>query len=103
MRQMMFEGFPLGGEERRLVRRAVKKTSEIAFPIICHAVAQNQIVHPATDVDRVDLHIPMMRQDRGKCCYWCVQEHCAAMESPGFNLRKIQWSWHKTLRCFGPG
>ena len=50
-------------------RIAVKMPREIALAVVAHAIAQNQIVHASADIDRVDLHVPEMREssvDAGK-------------------------------------
>ena len=72
----------LGGE--RLIF-AVNVAHQIAFAIVGHAVAQDQIVHAPADIDRVDLHESVVIKRGGDI---------------GSGLIEKQGPLHKPAGCF---
>ena len=93
--QVMFEGEALVGGERIFV--AVQMPHEFAFAVARHTVAENVIVHASADVDRVNLHVPVMRENRGDVGDGLVEENGAPMKTPGQCKRDVKRSrQHKT-------
>lgn len=69
--------------ERRACRRRQRRTApvqvphEIAFAVAAHAVPQDVIVHPAADVERIDLDVAVVGQRRREASVRRIKAVCA--------------------------
>src|SRR5215213_5177156 len=48
----------------------VQETHQVTFAVTGDPVAQNQVVHPAADINRIDLYIPMPGERIGDPRVW---------------------------------
>jgi hypothetical protein len=62
---------------------AVEVAHEVALAVARHAVAEDEVVHAAAHVDRVDLHVGVVREGGGDVGRGGVEEHRAAVEAAG--------------------
>src|SRR5436190_24294480 len=86
---MMLEGQTLVRREPAGLR-TVQMAKEIAFPIIGHSVAKNKVLHPATDINGVQLDETMVGERRRKVRRRPIQEKRAAMKAPGIQRRELK-------------
>ena len=66
-------------ERRALIWRkwcvgTMEMPHQIAFAISQNAVAQDEIVHPPTNIDRVDLNVTVMGQRSVDVCHWLIEQ-----------------------------
>ena len=59
----------------------MEKPNEITFAIPGHAVAKNQVLHPAADVNRVELNETQMRKRRGDTRRRSVEQQRAPVKA----------------------
>ncbi|MEJ1972301.1 MAG: hypothetical protein WDM96_07510 [Lacunisphaera sp.] len=62
---------------------AMQVAHQVAFAVVADAIAQDQIMHPAADVDRVDLDIAVMGEGGGEIGRRLVQQQGAPHEATG--------------------
>ena len=65
-------------------QRGMNQSVEVAFTIVPDTVAQDEIVHSTADVDRIDLNVPLVLQDRGDRRAGHVEKLRPAHELAGF-------------------
>jgi len=80
--QMVLESGALG-RRQRTGRGAMKMADEVAFAIPGHAVAEDEVVHPAADVDRVNLGETMVSECGIDTGSRCIEQKRAAVEAAG--------------------
>jgi len=80
--QMVLESGALG-RWQRAGRAAMKMADEVAFAIPGHAVAEDEVVHPAADVDRVNLGETMVSECGIDTGSRCIEQKRAAVEAAG--------------------
>ncbi len=61
VRKMMLERLPFLRRQPGFFR-TVKEAKEIPLPVALHAVAQDEILHAATDIDGVNLDVTVVAQ-----------------------------------------
>jgi len=81
-RQMMLENSALGGRQRA-GGWTMQVAQQVALAISSHAIAQDEIVHPSANVDRIDLNKPAMRQCGGDIGRGGIEEQSTAMKAAG--------------------
>lgn len=89
---MMLERRTRGGGENRII--AMQVAHEVAFTVAGHAVAQDEIVHAAADVDRIDLHIAEMRDHAGDGAGGRIDQRGPAQEAAGGLGGDGEEGWH---------
>ena len=76
----MFECAALLGR-KRLGGRTMQVTAEIALPITGHPVAQDKVLHPAANIDGIDLYEAMVSNCLADARRRSVQENGPPMET----------------------
>jgi hypothetical protein len=76
---------------QRLAFGTVHMPHQIAFAIARHTVAENMLLHPATNVYRVNLDETVMRQDGGNVRHTCIEQERATMKTTGHLWRDFDW------------
>ncbi|MEY3773801.1 MAG: hypothetical protein RLZZ129_581 [Verrucomicrobiota bacterium] len=77
----MLEGCPLRSGERR--RLTVDVAHEVALAVAGDAVAEDEVVHAAADVDRINLHEAVVREGGGDIGGRGIQQQRPAHEAAG--------------------
>ena len=72
----------------------MKMVNEIALAIAGHAVAQDKIMHSATDINRINLNEAEMIKRGGNTGHGRIQQHRTAMKTSGIEWRKTEHSRH---------
>ena len=72
----------------------MKMADEVALAIAGHAVAKDEIVHSATDIDRINLNETEMAERGSGTENRRIEQECPAMKSPGIERRKTEHSRH---------
>ena len=85
----------LGGE--RLIF-AVNVAHQIAFAIICHAVAQDQVVHATADIDRIDLHETVMIKRGGDIRSGLIEKQGPLHKPAGCFRRYLEGRGHRQIQ-----
>ena len=93
MGQMMFKGASLIGR-KRLGGWTMEKPDKIPFAIASHAVAKNQVLHPAADVNGVELNETQMRQRRGDTRRRGVKQQRSPVKAARIGGRQTEHFWH---------
>ena len=66
----------------------MKMANEIPLAISGHAVAEDEIVHSATDVDRINLNETEVINGGSDIGHRRIKQQGAAMKTPGIERRK---------------
>ena len=94
---MLERGSSPGGKRGR--RLTVKMAHEIAFAVSDDPVAQNKIVHAATHIDRVDLHVTEVREGGAEVGRGLGEQKRAVDEAAGFGRSEFQRGQHADQRA----
>ncbi len=92
---VMLEGGARGAGARRrrsvaLHVAAVDVAEEVTFAVVAHAVAEDEVVHPAADVQRIDLDVSVMGEGGGDIRCGRVEQQRAALEAAGVVGREAE-------------
>ena len=93
-RQVVLERGALGGGEPAPALLPVKVPHEAALPVPGDAVPKDVVVHPAADVDRVDLHVAVVREHRSDVGGRGIDEVRPPQEKAGLQLRDLSRARH---------
>jgi len=90
---MVLEGAALGSRQRAC-GVPVQVAHEAALAISGDAVAEDEVVHPATDVDWVDLNEPVVSECSREAGRRGIEEKRATVKAAGVERRKTEYSGH---------
>ena len=93
MGQMMLKGGSFGGR-KRLGGWTMEKPDKIPFAIPGHTVAKNQVLHPAADVNGVELNETQMRERRGNTRRRGVEQQGAPVKTARIGGRQTKHFGH---------
>src|SRR5690349_5576025 len=80
-RQMMLEGGALG-RRQWAGGIPVQVPYEISFGITAHAIAQYKVVHPAANIDWINLNKPVVIESRLDAGYRLIEQHSPTVQPP---------------------
>ncbi len=92
----MFESDALMGHQGYVVTMQV--SHEVAFVITGDAVAGDEIMHPAADVDGIDLHVTVVGKDRGDIGRRGIKEDGATVKAAGDGRGNVKDGTHGRLQ-----
>ena len=91
--QMVFERCAVGGCQWGSLT-AMKVANEIALAITRYTIAEDEILRPATDVDRINLNETKVANCGGGTGHRRIEQQGTAMKTPGIKWREMEHNRH---------